>query len=344
MNVKPSTKITEQAAQWFGELLDGDERRAEFFAWLAESPRHVEEFLFVLADAQDLAAVSAGQRERIEQMSRELGTADTMSSLVVPVSQRALRSYESAPIAHQTVKPSSARTRWMIGVAAAVLLAFGAVLALRGTGAWQNYSTRLGEQRSLTLADGSVVHLNTDSEVDVRLTGKARSVRLVRGEALFSVEHDAKRPFLVHSADAVIQAIGTRFDVYRRPDSTRVAVIDGVVQISNRLLAAGEGADVSIQGEVRNKEPVDTFRVIAWRQNRLVFEQDTLGDIAAEFNRYNANVKIRVIGDASTNEHFSGTFDADAPEAVMKALAGDSHLSVERIGKEIVIRSRPVAH
>jgi transmembrane sensor len=417
--IEDDARVTEQAAQWLGALLDGNERYGEFFAWLAESPRHVEELLFMLADAQDIATLNSEQRARIEQLTREFGSAGLTGSNVVPVSQRALLSYEtmlgnakeaatSGPSgagessSSEESSPSSALDvvqqktprarrlgmRWMAGMAAALLIAFGAVLWVAGPGDWETYSTKVGEQRALELADGSIVHLNTDSKIAVRLTDTSRTVRLTQGEAFFTVEHDAKRPFLVHAADAVIQAIGTRFDVYRRPNSTRVSVIEGLVQISGggdpvpafplqrvrqgtgssaddephrspsvpssaikeearmskaQLLAAGEAADISIKGEVSRRETVDALNAVAWRQRRLIFEEDTLGDIAAEFNRYNATLKIRVLGAAAVNEHFSGTFDADAPEAVMQALVGDSKLSVERIGNEIVIHEREAA-
>jgi transmembrane sensor len=205
------------------------------------------------------------------------------------------------------------------------------------------------------------------------MSDNARRIRLLQGEALFSVEHDPSRPFLVQSSDAVIQAIGTRFVVYQRVRGTRVAVIEGLVQVSEgnatsrsllrpsvsspypspsppsttrksttgvHFLAAGQAAEVSKSGSVLVGESIDAAKAVAWRQRRLVFEDDTLGDIAAEFNRYNASVKIRVVGERALNERFSGTFDADAPEAMMQALTGDSALHVERSGDHIIIWER----
>ena len=88
---------------------------------------------------------------------------------------------------------------------------------------------------------------------------------------------------------------------------------------------------------------VDTTRTQAWRQRRLVFEDDSLAEIAADFNRYNAKITIRVRDQAAAGQHFSGTFDADDPEAIMQALALDPTLHVERIGNEISIRLRQSA-
>ena len=399
-------RITDQAAQWLGAMLQSSERREELFAWLAKSPQHVEDLTCMVADFRDIASLQPEDIERIERLARELGTDEAIDSNVVPISQRALGALEgsatrSMPSACDERALADASTgslapmigagraerknaqrpvarrhvRWMSGLAAALLIAATGVWWFTGPGSWRTYSTKVGEQLALELADGSVVHLNTDSEIAVRLSATTRSVRLDRGEALFAVEHDAKRPFLVHSGDAVIQAIGTRFDVYRRAQSTRVAVVEGLVQISAsadpvpafpvqransgegpsgsgrarlnneprtptaQLLAAGQVADISSHGEVARRNSVDAVKTVAWRQRRLVFENETLGNIAAEFNRYNAEIKIRVLG-AASDERFTATFDAGKPEAIMQGLADDPALLVERVGSEIVIQNR----
>jgi transmembrane sensor len=108
--------------------------------------------------------------------------------------------------------------------------------------------------------------------------------------------------------------------------------------VSMQFVAAGEAAVVSTSGEISRHPTVDPDNAVAWRRSRLVFENETLANIAAEFNRYNL-LKIRVIGEAA-QEHFSGTFNANAPEAVMQVLAADSALQVERIGDEISVRAR----
>jgi transmembrane sensor len=359
--------VTERAVEWFGILLEGNEQRAEFFAWLDESPRHVEEFLFVLADAQDLASLDSEQRMRIENLSRELGTSASPASNVVPVSQAAVRFWEGEAaresFAPKAIQPLRARRRlapWSGGaLAATLLIAMGTFWWFTGPGAWTVYTTAVGDQREVTLPDGSLMHLNTDSEVAVRFGKTGRNLRLVKGEALFDVQHDVQRPFLVQSADTVIKAVGTSFDVYRHESGTRVAVIEGVVQISDprsgakkvsaaaqrevgseQLLAAGQAVEVSARGEVSPRKKIDTTQAAAWRQRRLVFEGDSLGDIIAEFNRYNTKNRMRAVGGVAGSRHFSGTFDAIAPESLVAALESDPTLIVERVGDEIVIREQ----
>jgi transmembrane sensor len=375
LNREFSAQVTEEAARWLGEMIDGKGRRTQFFSWLEESPRHVEEFLFVLADAQDVAMLTPEQRTRIEKLSRELGYDGPEDSKVVPVSPAAFTSVASQSIVDERTPPQSrVAERWaasrgaLLAVAAAAALTVAGMWFWTGPGAWKTYSTKVGEQRALNLADGSIVHLNTDSAVEVRLADTSRSVRLMRGEAMFSVEHDASRPFLVYTRNAVIQAIGTRFIVHQQAGKTRVAVIEGLVQVSEdspqgnrkadpatlkpfsasatpalsqvRFLGAGEAAEVENAQGVSPPRAVDPDRATAWRQRRLVFEEDTLAVIASEFNRYNAGIKIRAEGDAA-HDLFSGTFDADDPEAMIQALVGDPTLHVTRDGNEIVIRRRP---
>jgi transmembrane sensor len=99
----------------------------------------------------------------------------------------------------------------------------------------EQFQTKVGEQRSVVLADGSRVTLNTASKIEVRLQADHRVVQLLQGEALFEVAHDAQRPFDVHAGHVVVRAVGTQFDIDRRATRTVVTVVEGRVA----MLAAG---------------------------------------------------------------------------------------------------------
>ena len=345
-------RLAERAAQWYGLLQESDVAQTAFFNWLAESPRHVDELLSTLVLAQEIAELTPDQHARVESMAATETEPTVAPAVVVTFASRS----PTESVAVQA-RPRKSWT-WGVGVAATVLLAAAAVWLISNSPDRQTYTTAIGEQRVLELADGSIVHLNTHSRLEIHYTHNLRSVDLLSGQALFKVEREPARPFLVHSGRTIIQAIGTQFDVYRRSADTRVAVIEGLVEISPSgtishpagkvstiatrpaRLAAGEAADIAIDGEILKREPVDLFKTVAWRQRRLVFHEDTLGDIAAEFNRYNPSTRIRVVGEAATNQHFSGTFDADAPETLMQALAGDDTLTVAHSAHEIVVRQR----
>jgi transmembrane sensor len=92
-------------------------------------------------------------------------------------------------------------------------------------------TTVIGEQRAVRLADRSVVHLNTDSRIEIRFTERNREVRLIQGEALFTVEHDASRPFRVIADGIQVEALGTQFNVRRRAADTIVSVVEGRVSV-----------------------------------------------------------------------------------------------------------------
>jgi transmembrane sensor len=199
----------------------------------------------------------------------------------------------------------------------------------------------------------------------VRLTAHAREVRLLRGEALFHVAHDPSRPFLVSTDDAVVQAVGTQFDVYRRDDGTVVAVLEGRVNVTSatpapassgsaaapvadrrapraaavRSLGASQEAQVSHAGSVSIREVSNVSDTVAWRERRLIFRDQTLEQIVVEFNRYRA-APIR-LGDGTVRERvYSGVFDADDADSLLQVLARDPALEVDRSGESITVRSR----
>jgi transmembrane sensor len=192
--------------------------------------------------------------------------------------------------------------------------------------------------------------LNTHSRVALRFSNQLREVRLLQGEALFRVHHDATRPFRVYTADAVIQAVGTQFNVYERADGTEVAVIEGRVsvtaeshpprEIATRSVGASEEAHVARSGQVSVRSAPDVSDVLAWRERRLVFKQETLGRIVSEFNRY-SDRQIRLEGADAKSRLFSGVFDVDDPESLAQVLTRDATLSVRNSDNGIVISSRP---
>ena len=119
-------------------------------------------------------------------------------------------------------------------VFAAAAVAFAVVIG--GAVWWQAnryplYSTDIGERRSITLADGSTVDLNARSKLRIEFSSAERRVELLNGQALFQVAKDKHRPFIVHSGDATVRAVGTQFDVYRKDSGTTITVLEGRVAV-----------------------------------------------------------------------------------------------------------------
>ena len=94
------------------------------------------------------------------------------------------------------------------------------------------YETRIGEQNSITLVDGSVIQLNTDSHIQVNYEKNQRSIVLMAGEAHFEVAKDPSRPFVVKAGDGMVRAVGTAFTVRINPEALKVIVTEGKVALA----------------------------------------------------------------------------------------------------------------
>lgn len=166
-------------------------------------------------------------------------------------------------------------------------------------GEWQqwtaDYRAAVGERRELTLADGSHITLNTDTAVDIRFDRHERLVMLRRGEILVQTAPDpssSARPFLVHTDEGRMQALGTRFSVRERGGRTHLAVLEGAVRVrladdnqaGQRVVDAGHRTDFSSRA-FADLTPVATS-VIAWTQGMLMADNMRLADFLAELTRY----------------------------------------------------------
>lgn len=158
------------------------------------------------------------------------------------------------------------------------------------------YATEIAELERVTLADGSVVTVGADSQIEVRMTAQERRVRLRGGEAFFEVSHDPARPFYVEAGDAQVRVIGTKFDVRRTTDSVAIAVREGLVRVRRAqgevgLLRAGERVDI-VRPTLLSSPPPPTIAPInaapagAWVSGRLNYNDARLADVVADINRY----------------------------------------------------------
>lgn len=345
-NSKEDLLVAERAAEWLAQMETARPRkRAEFMRWLRRSPVHVREVL--LAGTWDAALSRLDPDKKIdidELMARSAAN-------VVPV--RA-----SDDRVSRAKQRRGGRWPWITrfgAVAAAVLI----VVVVWSSGTLNlphpdRFTTVVGEQRVIELKDGSVIHLNTQSRVRVAFSRANRDVYLEKGQAIFKVKHDVTRPFRVRVDRAVIQAIGTQFDVYRRANRIDVAVIEGRVQVSSERpaeapsgpaapqraqIAAGESVSV-MEGRITPPATIDVAEASAWQQRRLVFRGSPLEEIVAEYNRYNRTPQIRLEGERLRTRNFSGTYDADDPESLLAALVSEGRIEVDRQSDMITIRPR----
>lgn len=343
-------RIALQAADWLMRLRNGDPQdKAAFSAWLLESRRHVRNFLLLLALEQELGRLDPDRRHDIDAMLAQAQA----SPLPHPATAR-------NPLPQNSPSKQSRRTRtwWLTLAGAAAALILAVTLSLQPRAPTDEYATTTGEQRSVKLPDGSLVHLNTRSRLALHFSESGRDVRLIDGEALFIVQHDASRPFRVITDTAVAQAVGTQFNVYNHKDYTTVSVIEGRVQVAgaddlgksspgvaanatqpSQLLTEGEQAVVSQEGGIAKQTATDPAAAVAWRERRLAFQDDPLSIIVSELNRYNT-LQIRLEGKNLQQRKFTGVLDADKPESLLRLLSKEGDLTFEQRGNEMLVRSR----
>jgi len=281
-----NTMIERDALNWLVRVNDPDfDQWDAWEAWLAADARHAEVY-WRLAEAEG---------DAVEAMK-------TAPARTMPVIRRGFAWPRPAAIAAS------------VGV-----LALGV--------AWIGWSalpqthmieTAPGEQRTITLADGSTVVLDgaTRLAMDRR---KPREVTLEAGRALFEVEHDEAHPFLVEVGDTTLTDLGTIFDVTRLQDGARVSVSEGSVQVdagaARTVLNPGDSAVSTPRGIERGSiAPED---VDGWREGRLSWNDERLSVVAQDLSRaLNRPVSL---APSLADRRFSGSLNTTASPGQQKA-------------------------
>lgn len=310
--------IDAQAADW---LIDQEEHdnwgpsdQARLDAWLDESPAHFAAYW------------------RLEASWSRTELVSDMRSFGVRVSY-----------------PSRNLWRRVAGIAAALIVLV--TLGLAGasyfnTAREQVFATAVGGRKTIELADGSQIELNTNTELRVRVSSESRSATLVKGEAFFDIHHDSRHPFAVMAGDHRVTDLGTKFLI--RKDSERLTVMlqEGRAQIDSAfqnhqqrtaILRPGDEAiatanTISITRKTQKRIAND----LSWRHGVLVFNDMTLNEVAREFNRYN-DAKIVISDEAAGRLKISGTMPSNDIEELVRMSQNFFGLHAQRRRGEIVI-------
>ena len=242
-------EILDEATTWFVEFSENDvsqAQRQQFIAWLRTSPEHIRAYLQITAHWEDARALESSRRQSIDEL---IALARTDSNVVplqaplkVPVqapvpgfssgvlSQQSDRYRGTAKTPKNTHDTGTLERKFSIAASIA-LVAIGSLAWYWYNYQLNTYTTAIGEQRSITLADGSTVDLNSRSKIRVAYHDRERDIQLLNGQALFHVAKDRTRPFIVHTNTTNIRAVGTRFDVYQKHNTTVVTVVEGKVAV-----------------------------------------------------------------------------------------------------------------
>ena len=347
--------IEEQARAWLianREQGLSPESRAEFLAWLRASPMHVCAYLAiakVAAELQSLAEALDTPTEQLIAMARD--EQDDNVAVMVPWESEGDENTHSGAA---TPRDKNCKWQWPLAIAASVAaVAVGVMsfwIALQRP-APKEYLTEHGEQRVVRLDDGSVLHINSDSNVRVLYTKTGRDIEMKQGQALFKVTEDKARPFRVRVGNTQVVAVGTDFDVRRVGHDVLVTVLQGSVAVTKLAvaasgksaaaqdpvplqLAAGQQARVAdgpmpIPSRAVAVQAVDVRPAVAWVEQKIMFERETLQNVAAEFNRYGSMQLI--IEDAQiATLRISGIFHAYDLESFVLYLESLRGLKVQR--------------
>jgi transmembrane sensor len=312
----------ETAAWWFARLRADNvsiAERTRFQTWLADDPAHAAAY-------HDFESLWGGLQ------------AFAADDEILDMRRQAL-----------ALAPEPNRFRWerlaALAATATLALALGVFLFLqrpnfasnaslttaegevRGPGV---YRTGVGQNSRITLADGSIVELNTASTIQVNFSGARRDVRLLRGQALFQVAPNPARPFVVEAGGQRITAVGTAFEVRLRREQTVVVLVEGEVDVDRvpttaqahsappRRMRAGEQL-VAATGQPFIVQQADVARALSWRSGRVIFSDEPLSAVVEEVNRYSERKVI--LGDPTLSDlRISGVFRAGSIDNFVTAL------------------------
>lgn len=197
------------------------------------------------------------------------------------------------------------------------------------------YQTAQGEQRSVTLSDGSTIRLDTATRLTVEMRPRRRDIRLAEGRARFVAARDLARPFVVEAGPARVEALGTVFDVRLDAGSAAVNLFKGAVEVRNTehgsvrpvRLAPGDGVRVPASAAPLKIARFDRDGAWCWSDGRLVFAGASLAEVAAELNRYGPG---RMVVTGASGQRFRGELKAGDVDGAATVLSALYDLSVRR--------------
>jgi len=317
MTAKTAHQIDAEAAGWAARLDRGPlsaEDEAALQAWLDGDARSLGAFGRVRA-----LALSS---ERARALGPDFDPA----------------SFESVVPTHSKYVPRRRVMQVGGAIAAAALISTG--------GAWQflrhpgRFVTGKGETKVVALKDGSVVTLNTASEIQVNYSDTVRAVELVRGEALFDVAKNKAQPFVVAAGDTSVRVVGTSFSV-RRIDTAPIQVLvrEGTVEVfkpaqsTKPVRISANSMAVAQADNAIAAMPVPAAQVhrqMAWQNGQIAFEGETLAQAAEEFSRY-SDTRIVIEDSGLAKEEIAGLFKATDPVGFAQtiAISLNAHAKIE---------------
>lgn len=322
---RETDRVREEALEWLNRLRSSssEEHHAEFKNWYSAEPLHADIYDDVLATWE----------------------------------KTALAEQTPAAAMRHRQRPRS-RFGYALAAAAAIILIVVASLTLyrpfgpNERSGPQTVVARVGEIRTVALADGSQVTLDSGSSLRIAYTNDARRMSLERGRARFAVAHEADRPFIVDARGRSVIAHGTLFDVSLIGDQVTVSLLEGEIEIRDRpaakepsnatgtYLAAGQRVTLAPHKPAPSPSPFQPARE-QWPSGMLSFEDTPLREVVGTANRYNS-IHILLAQPGLGQLRFTGTVRAGDSDELARMIAAMFGLSLSRdpAGNIILARRR----
>jgi transmembrane sensor len=309
-------QIEQQAMLWQARLssdLCPEADRIEFQQWLQQSPAHQKAW-------QD-----------INQFWSSLDTINLDDLVEQKTHNRQVIKFKSRPV------------KTALALAASLLLALGLFLP-KINYYLADYNVAAGQQKQITLSDGSSILLNTNSAFSVSFNQQQRLITLHQGEAFFQVATDKTRPFIVQTSAGQVRALGTAFDVKQQDQQTQVIVFEHAVSITTtqglRLEKLQTAEQLKFSADsVQTASKVNLQRAAPWHQQRMVFQDKALVDVVAELNRYRSG-KIICLNDSIKNLPITGVFGIADTELALQAIEQSLPVRITRITDQLILLSQ----
>jgi transmembrane sensor len=333
--------------------------------WLIRLDRDQPPSKQEIAQLRQWAAQSKAHHDELVRISAFWNDANILTELSTPVYNKTR--WSLTRIVARLLKPLLPPTPLIGRVASyaalslfAVSFAFMLLKAPSPISSNGLYVSAIGELKQQTLADGSVVQLNTDSQIQVDFSTGTRKIRLLRGEAHFDVSHNADWPFQVYAGNGMVKAVGTAFSVRLDRDSVKVTVDEGRVDLAAAAVAdttshapssmqkiaslqVGQSAQISniisTNPGTSAPQPLQVIsdlaqqeleRQLAWRTGYLVFTGNPLSEVIAEINRYTP-LQIEIGDPALANLSVGGRFKVGELDAMFDVLETGFGIQVSRL-------------
>jgi len=318
--------IIEKAVEWHLQLHSAaasDADRANFVAWQHQNSTHALAY------------------SRIERMWGKFSVVEPNAAKV---------SIESALQSGKAIKKIAQHGKGIALSLVAIISAYSAVQTQPAQIWLAENKTAIGEQRSMTLADGSTLMLNTNTALDIDFSDRQRLIKLYQGEVLITVAKDKSRPLIIATAQGTARALGTIFNVKTAEETTQVTVVESKVETCTNpsLFSFSQKACITLQpnqganftsSQIDSASNIDAENIASWSTGTLAMDNQPLNQVLTELQRY-SKAQIQFNADEISNMRVSGVLPLNNMSQSLNLLAGKLPIQISQQANVIIVQAK----